>query len=89
MLRGRRAGTNRGAVNTRALDANSFERFWIKKIGNTIMVGKHGDKKPFMRHAFYSSEIVPDVKYVGVMTGWGSTGEWKQIDGEQYSLNLL
>jgi hypothetical protein len=80
VLRPARGGHSKAAYQKQILDADDYKKFWIKKIGSTIMVGKQGDKAPFMKHTWFGGSVVPQVKHIGVMTGWGATGKWKDID---------
>jgi hypothetical protein len=83
VIRPRMSGPNRVAVKGQHLAGSSFDNFWIKKVGNTISVGRAGKSKPFMSRTFSGNEVVHNIRYIGVHTGWGSTGSWKKIEVEK------
>ncbi|XP_063991103.1 uncharacterized protein LOC135169755 [Diachasmimorpha longicaudata] len=56
------------------LDANKSCGFWIKWNNGTITVGREGEDAPFLSH---SDPELFDIKFFGVCTGWGASGEWE------------
>lgn len=47
--------------------------FWIRWYDNTISVGHAGEDNSFMSHK--AEQLFP-IKYVGLSTGFGSSGSW-------------
>ncbi|XP_030755376.1 uncharacterized protein LOC115881830 [Sitophilus oryzae] len=55
------------------LSGDEFRGFWIRWNNGQIGVGREGDFSPFL--SWTDSERV-NIEYVGVCTGWGSSGNW-------------
>ncbi|GJQ79410.1 hypothetical protein Trydic_g16269 [Trypoxylus dichotomus] len=55
------------------LNPGEFRGFWIRWSNGTITAGSEGNFQPILTYT--DSESVP-IEYVGVCTGWGSTGSW-------------
>ncbi|KAF5296192.1 hypothetical protein FQA39_LY12646 [Lamprigera yunnana] len=55
------------------LHPGEFRSFWVRWDNNTIACGCDNNPQPFI--SWTDDEYVP-IRYVGVCTGWGSTGCW-------------
>lgn len=55
------------------LNGGEFRGFWIRWNNGTIAIGREREAEPFL--SWTDSEYVP-IAYVGICTGWGSTGSW-------------
>ncbi|KRT83120.1 hypothetical protein AMK59_4131 [Oryctes borbonicus] len=55
------------------LNPGEFRGFWVRWSNGTITAGTEGNFQPIL--IYTDTEVVP-IEYVGVCTGWGSTGSW-------------
>lgn len=55
------------------VSSNKMHGFWIRWNDNAIAVGREDEDVPFMFHE--DPNIFP-INYVGISTGFGSTGTW-------------
>lgn len=55
------------------LNANEFRGFWVRYTDGVITAGNEGEAAAFLS---WRNPEPFDIKYVGVCTGWGSTGSW-------------
>lgn len=55
------------------LNGGEFRGFWLKWGGGRVAAGKEGESAPFIE---WNNPEPFQVNFVGVCTGWGSSGNW-------------